>query len=185
MAFQLLNRKRATLVHLEQRFQKSVMVRVGGDTLDYVHIQAFDGRGGPVDANSLFDADSIEPETQKSFQELGAGEGTFQDEGEESTTTRRRHRRRGGRGRTRKKSTAKVTEAESTNQVAPSPPKQPKVTRAKPSNQKGAPKKKIKHRAPKQPSKERSKPSVASQVAKVSRGYSNEVVTVEGSGTQK
>ena len=48
VAFQLLNRKRATLVHLEQRFQKPVMVRVGGDTLDYAYIQAFDGHGAAV-----------------------------------------------------------------------------------------------------------------------------------------
>ena len=179
VAFQLLNRKRATLVHLEQRFQKPVMVRVGGDTLDYAYIQAFDGRGAAVDGKSLFDADSIEPETEMSYRELGAGERAVQNQGEEPTTTRRRHRRRGGRGRTRKKSTEQqASEAEPTKQPTDAVPKQPKTVQEKSSGQSVAAKKKSsKPRTPKQPTK----PSMANPTANVSRGYSNKVVTVEGS----
>ena len=54
VAFQLLNRKRDQLVALEQRYGKSVMVRVyEGGGIDYVTLAAFDNRGGPLDAEVL------------------------------------------------------------------------------------------------------------------------------------
>ncbi|NJL31722.1 MAG: Rne/Rng family ribonuclease [Phycisphaerales bacterium] len=49
VAFQLLNRKRAQLVAMEQRYNKPVMVRVsGGGGIDYIEISCFDARNVPV-----------------------------------------------------------------------------------------------------------------------------------------
>ena len=49
VAFQLLNRKRAQLVAMEQRFGKPVMVRVSGSGgIDFIDIACFDARGGTV-----------------------------------------------------------------------------------------------------------------------------------------
>ena len=54
VAFQLLNRKRRDLVALEQRYTKRVMVRVNGSgPIDFIRLQAFDGRGGEVDIDKL------------------------------------------------------------------------------------------------------------------------------------
>lgn len=55
VAFQLLNRKRGVLVHMEERYGKRVLVRVGGRSIDYVEVAAFDDRGGalPVDGAAL------------------------------------------------------------------------------------------------------------------------------------
>jgi len=44
VAFQLLNRKRNELTHLEETHGKAVLVRVGGGRLDYIAIDAFDSR---------------------------------------------------------------------------------------------------------------------------------------------
>ncbi|MEO0475874.1 MAG: Rne/Rng family ribonuclease [Planctomycetota bacterium] len=44
VAFQLLNRKRNELTHLEESHGKQVLVRVGGGRLDYIAIDAFDSR---------------------------------------------------------------------------------------------------------------------------------------------
>jgi len=52
VAFHLLNRKRAHLVDLEQRFGKPVTVRVGGSRVDYVEIHAVDERGAAVDLDA-------------------------------------------------------------------------------------------------------------------------------------
>ena len=55
VAFQLLNRKRHHLVHMEQRHHKPVLVRVGGRSIDFVEVGAFDDRGSvvPVDGAAL------------------------------------------------------------------------------------------------------------------------------------
>ena len=65
VAFHLLNRKRQELVVLERQTEKEVMVRVGGGTIDYVHISAFDARGGAVEPDSLgrLERDGETPET--------------------------------------------------------------------------------------------------------------------------
>lgn len=44
VAFQLLNRKRNELTHIEEAHGKQVLVRVGGGRLDYIAIDAFDSR---------------------------------------------------------------------------------------------------------------------------------------------
>ena len=50
VAFHLLNRKRAELVHLEQKNGKPVMVRVNqSGRIDVIELAAFDARGGAVD----------------------------------------------------------------------------------------------------------------------------------------
>ncbi|MEM7682556.1 MAG: Rne/Rng family ribonuclease [Planctomycetota bacterium] len=48
VAFHLLNRKRAQLTRLEDRTGTQVLVRVGGSSLDFVDIQAFDEGGKPL-----------------------------------------------------------------------------------------------------------------------------------------
>jgi ribonuclease E len=48
VAFQLLNRKRNELTHLEETHDKQVLVRVGGGRLDYIAIDAFDSRNQPL-----------------------------------------------------------------------------------------------------------------------------------------
>ncbi|MBI1338570.1 MAG: Rne/Rng family ribonuclease [Phycisphaera sp.] len=54
VAFLLLNRRRHTLVSLEQRYDKPVMVRVnGGGPIDFLHIAAFDERDGAIDHERL------------------------------------------------------------------------------------------------------------------------------------
>lgn len=53
VAFHLLNRRRANLVRLEQQMGKTVLVRVGGTTIDFVQLEAFDARGVAVDFESL------------------------------------------------------------------------------------------------------------------------------------
>jgi ribonuclease E len=53
VAFHLLNRRRANLVKLEQQMGRSVLVRVGGTTIDYVQLDAYDARGVAVDFESL------------------------------------------------------------------------------------------------------------------------------------
>jgi ribonuclease E len=68
VAFQLLNRKRGQLVALEKRFDKGVMVRVGGTTMDYVRIAAFDARGGEVEPDSLSSTRGLAAESEKSPQ---------------------------------------------------------------------------------------------------------------------
>jgi ribonuclease E len=74
VAFQLLNRKRAHLVDLEQRFGKPVMVRVGGTSVDYLHISAHDARGSAVDIEPLSRRENLAAPGPDSFVDL-SGEG--------------------------------------------------------------------------------------------------------------
>lgn len=56
VAFQLLNRRRASLVALEEQHGKSVLVRVNSaGPVDFVGIQAFDSRGGVVEISNRRD----------------------------------------------------------------------------------------------------------------------------------
>ena len=71
VAFQLLNRKRGQLVSLERRFDKPVMVRVGGHTVDFVAISAADNRGGAIDPEALGTTDGLADEHhEKMFREI-------------------------------------------------------------------------------------------------------------------
>ncbi|MEM1212701.1 MAG: Rne/Rng family ribonuclease [Planctomycetota bacterium] len=49
VAFHLLNRKRNELTHLEETFGTPVLVRVGGITLDFIDIQAFNAAGNALE----------------------------------------------------------------------------------------------------------------------------------------
>ncbi len=52
VAFQLLNRKRSSLVDIEKQYGKPVMVRVNGQRpVDYIELAAYDVRGGTVDTD--------------------------------------------------------------------------------------------------------------------------------------
>jgi ribonuclease E len=53
VAFHLLNRKRSSLVKLEESLGKPVLVRVGGATLDHVQLDGFDSRGNAVNLESV------------------------------------------------------------------------------------------------------------------------------------
>lgn len=55
-AFQLLNNRRRQMVAMEQRFNCSVLVRVGGNTIDYIGIIAYDERGTTLDTGGMMDA---------------------------------------------------------------------------------------------------------------------------------
>lgn len=87
VAFQLLNRKRAELVQFETRYNKPVMVRVGGGTVDFVNIAAFDARG-PVDLDTVATRANLPAETDTSCIELEGGElpPDFEEEVETSLT---------------------------------------------------------------------------------------------------
>ena len=74
VAFQVLNRKRRQLTALENRFGKDVLVRVGGRSLDFVQIDAFDERGGSVNPERLFDLRHLNTDDDEVFHEI-AGEG--------------------------------------------------------------------------------------------------------------
>ncbi len=130
VAFQLLNRKRSHLVSLERRYGKPVMVRVGGGRIDYVHIAAFDERGGALNVETLSSqipkadkrtfidvASGDLPEPEPEPVEDDAGEADIEavmaqavqeevqrseEESEDDKPRKRRRRRRGGRGRRRK-----------------------------------------------------------------------------------
>ncbi len=69
-AFHLLNRKRAQLVELENRYTKPVTVRVGGSSVDYVDIRLFDERGGQMEFDSLSDLKGIAEPTDMTFVEV-------------------------------------------------------------------------------------------------------------------
>lgn len=72
VAFQLLNRKRSQLVGLERRYGKPVMVRVGGDTVDYVEVTAYDNRKIILNQETLLSPDKITKPTDAAFVELEA-----------------------------------------------------------------------------------------------------------------
>jgi len=74
VAFQVLNRKRRQLTALENRFAKDVLVRVGGRSLDYVHVDAYDDRGGLINPDRLFDLKHLKADDDSVFREVvGAG----------------------------------------------------------------------------------------------------------------
>ena len=74
VAFQVLNRKRRQLTALENRFVKDVLVRVGGRSIDFVHIDAYDDRGGQINPDRLFDLKHLKADDDAVFREVeGAG----------------------------------------------------------------------------------------------------------------
>jgi ribonuclease E len=70
VAFHLLNRKRAMLVSLEQRFGKSAVVRVGGHAMDHVKIEAYDKLGNDLGTDADFMENRITAETETTYRDL-------------------------------------------------------------------------------------------------------------------
>ena len=82
VAFQLLNRKRSQLVGLERRYGKPVMVRVGGDTVDYVEVTAYDNRKIILNQETLLSPDKIAKPADATFVELEAAKDPALETGE-------------------------------------------------------------------------------------------------------
>ena len=146
-AFHLLNRKRAQLVELENRYTKPVTVRVGGSSVDYVDIRLFDERGGQMEFDSLSDLKGIAEPTDLTFVEVegdaldqlddldideGEDQGVShevygedepsliasdQPEQEEKNRRRKRRRRRRGKGGTSEKVEEPATGVEAVAEV--------------------------------------------------------------------
>lgn len=143
VAFHILNRKRGELVTLEEKYGKTVMVRVGGNTIDFVNISVFNGAGVtlPSDAESLMkhikpigddslrelvhadlpedieleEADEPEAEPELDDSEFVSAEAKAEEEAE-SDKPRRRGR---GRGRGRKSSDSADNGSEASSEAKP------------------------------------------------------------------
>ena len=74
VAFQLLNRKRSQLVLLEKKLGKPVMVRVGGEQIDYVEVKAFDDRKVALNLETLCNNKQIAKPTETTFIDLAINE---------------------------------------------------------------------------------------------------------------
>ncbi|MGB1125505.1 MAG: Rne/Rng family ribonuclease [Phycisphaeraceae bacterium] len=70
VAFQLLNRKRNELTHLEESHGKQVLVRVGGGRLDYIAIDAFDSRNQALATEEADTLKNLRKETEKTYRDL-------------------------------------------------------------------------------------------------------------------
>ena len=74
VAFQLLNKKRSHLVGLERRYGKPVMVRVGGGTVDYVDITAYNDKRVVLDTTRLVSKDRMAKPAKDAFLDLASDE---------------------------------------------------------------------------------------------------------------
>jgi ribonuclease E len=110
VAFYLLNRKRKQLTALEQQHNKSITVRVGGGSLDFIQLDAFNANGSKLEAELLSAIPSVKsaPPVEADLQELGATPQPSQntppqpdgtDAEADKPKPRRRRRRRGGRSK--------------------------------------------------------------------------------------
>ncbi len=80
VAFHLLNRKRGELSQLERRHNIPVLVRVGGQAIDYLHLVATNDRGGPMELT--LDSRSVRmPDPVLRELEGGALDEVFDDDG--------------------------------------------------------------------------------------------------------
>ncbi|MEM9345038.1 MAG: Rne/Rng family ribonuclease [Planctomycetota bacterium] len=70
VAFQLLNRKRNELTHLEESHGKQVLVRVGGGRLDYIAIDAYDSRNQPLATDEGDTLKNLRKESDKTYRQL-------------------------------------------------------------------------------------------------------------------
>jgi ribonuclease E len=70
VAFQLLNRKRNELTHLEETHGKQVLVRVGGGRLDYIAIDAFDSRNQALATEEADTLKNLRKESDKTYRDL-------------------------------------------------------------------------------------------------------------------
>ena len=74
VAFQILNRKRSELSSLERQYDKTVTVRVGGGTIDYVHIAGFNKTATEIPGDLLTAQKNISKPTDTTFRELSRAE---------------------------------------------------------------------------------------------------------------
>ena len=70
VAFQLLNRKRNELTHLEESHLKQVLVRVGGGRLDYIAIDAFDSRNQALATEDEDTLRNLRKESKTTYRDL-------------------------------------------------------------------------------------------------------------------
>ena len=70
VAFQLLNRKRLELTHLEEQHKKPVLVRVGGRTIDHIVIAAFDPRNTPLNTDGQANIKQLRKATDHTFRDV-------------------------------------------------------------------------------------------------------------------
>lgn len=70
VAFQLLNRKRNELTHLEETHDKQVLVRVGGGRLDYIAIDAFDSRNQALATEEADTLKNLRKATDQTYRDL-------------------------------------------------------------------------------------------------------------------
>jgi len=70
VAFQLLNRKRIELSKLEQLQGKPVLVRVGGRTIDYIDIAAFDNRNTKLTTDPKTNLKHLKNASKKTYRQL-------------------------------------------------------------------------------------------------------------------
>ena len=70
VAFHILNRKRGELVTLEKKYGKTVMVRVGGNTIDFVNISVFNAAGVTLPSDPESFLKNMKPASDESYREL-------------------------------------------------------------------------------------------------------------------
>ncbi|MFK7787861.1 MAG: Rne/Rng family ribonuclease [Phycisphaeraceae bacterium] len=70
VAFQLLNRKRNELTHIEEAHGKQVLVRVGGGRLDYIAIDAFDNRNQALDTEEADTLKNLRKASDTTYRQL-------------------------------------------------------------------------------------------------------------------
>ncbi|MFI4861957.1 MAG: ribonuclease E/G [Phycisphaerales bacterium JB063] len=70
VAFQLLNRKRMELTRLEEKHGKPILVRVGGRTIDYITIAAYDARNTVLNTDPQTNIKNLRPATDKTFRDV-------------------------------------------------------------------------------------------------------------------
>jgi len=104
-AFHLLNLKRSQLVALEKQYGKQVTVRVGGASVDYIELTAFDAQGATIEINSLHltrpvATSSVDTSSKAQSHTTTTPSDASKDASastESDSKPRRRKRRRGGR----------------------------------------------------------------------------------------
>ena len=70
VAFQLLNRKRNELTHIEEEHGKQVLVRVGGGRIDYIAIDAYDSRNQALATEEADTLKNLRKESSKTYRQL-------------------------------------------------------------------------------------------------------------------
>jgi ribonuclease E len=72
VAFHILNRKRSELVELERQHDTPIMVRVGGSTVDHIHVAGFDDNDKMITDGDAATHTDLSPTTDTTFRDLEA-----------------------------------------------------------------------------------------------------------------